>query len=156
MWIGPDKENTARHFGFKWLKIVKAFGVYFSYDLEEREKLNFFEKFKKVYMEIEMCISARSCFKSRRVARIYIVDSDWSKPLFDQTQDRNKPIRSDYIYPCDSFFPFVNGRCHFEKSIVISSRQRRDRGNTTNTNPKILTRTMFISCLNYGRIFISL
>ena len=33
---------------------------------------------------------------------IYIVASDWSKPLFDQTQGRNKPIRSDYIYPCDS------------------------------------------------------
>ena len=33
---------------------------------------------------------------------IYIVASDWSKPLFKQTQGRNKPIRSDYIFPCDS------------------------------------------------------
>ena len=32
---------------------------------------------------------------------IYIVASDWSKPQFDQTQGRNKPIRSDYI-SCDS------------------------------------------------------
>ena len=43
-----------------------------------------------------------SCIKSRWVARIYIAASDWSKPLFDQTQGRNKPIRSDCIYPCDS------------------------------------------------------
>ena len=43
-----------------------------------------------------------SCFKSRWVARIYIVASDWSKPLFDKTQGKNKPIRSDYIYPHNS------------------------------------------------------
>ena len=41
-------------------------------------------------------------FQIRWVARIYIVASDWSKPLFEQTQGRNKPIRSDYIFPCDS------------------------------------------------------
>ena len=37
------------------------------------------------------------------MARIYIVTSDWSKPLFDKTQGRNKPIRSDYIYSKTSF-----------------------------------------------------
>ena len=43
-----------------------------------------------------------SCFKSRRIARIYVVTSDWLKLLFDQTQGRNNSIRNDYIYPCDS------------------------------------------------------
>ena len=54
MWIGVDKENTVKPFGFKWLKIVKGLGVCFCYDIEEREKCNFFNKFKKVYKEIEM------------------------------------------------------------------------------------------------------
>ena len=32
----------------------------------------------------------------------WVVASDWSKPLFEQTQGRNKLIRSNYIFSCDS------------------------------------------------------
>ena len=49
---------------------------------------------------------------------MYIVASDWSKPLFDQTEGINKPIRSDYIYPCVDILRNTGTRKCFMKLYI--------------------------------------
>ena len=45
MWLGAWKNRTEKPFGFKWPhEPVLALGVYFSYDLERANVLNFEEK----------------------------------------------------------------------------------------------------------------
>ena len=97
MWIGADKENTVKPFGFKWLKIVKALGVYFSYDIAEREKCNFFDKFEKVYKGIEMwkwrgisLYGKATIIKTLLIPKfihVYYADATWI----------HKAIRKDYF-----------------------------------------------------------
>ena len=45
MWLGAWKDRTDKPFGFKWPKEpVSALGVFFSYNQESANRLNFGEK----------------------------------------------------------------------------------------------------------------
>ena len=48
MWLGCWKNNTETPFGFRWPKDpMKALGIFFSYDSNKANELNFVEKIKK-------------------------------------------------------------------------------------------------------------
>ena len=48
MWLGCWKNNTETPFGFRWPKDpITALGIFFSYDLNKANELNFVEKNKK-------------------------------------------------------------------------------------------------------------
>ena len=49
MWLGCWKNNTETLFGFRWPRDpIKALGIFFSYDLNKTNELNFVEKIKNL------------------------------------------------------------------------------------------------------------
>ena len=47
MWLGGWKNNTETPFGFRWPRDpIKALGIFFSYDLNKANELNFAEKIR--------------------------------------------------------------------------------------------------------------
>ena len=56
MWLGAWKNRTEKPFGFKWPhEPVLALGVYFSYDLERANVLNFEEKITTLEKTLNNC-----------------------------------------------------------------------------------------------------
>jgi hypothetical protein len=48
MWIGKDKDSKEKPLGLKWVKGVKALGIYFTYNEKEMEEKNFTEKLNEL------------------------------------------------------------------------------------------------------------
>ena len=55
MWLGCWKNSTETHFGFRWPRNpIKALGIFFSYDLNKTNELNFIEKNKNFRKDIKL------------------------------------------------------------------------------------------------------
>ena len=60
-WLGCWKNNTETRFGFRWPKDpIKALGIFFSYDLNKANELNFVEKIKHLEKTL-------NCWKRRNL-----------------------------------------------------------------------------------------
>ena len=61
MWLGCWKNNTETPFGFRWPRDpIKALGIFFSYDLNKTNELNFVEKIKNLEKTL-------NCWKRRNL-----------------------------------------------------------------------------------------
>ena len=61
MWLGSWKNNTETPFGFRWPRDpIKALGIFFSYDLNKTNDLNFIEKIKNLEKTL-------NCWKRRNL-----------------------------------------------------------------------------------------
>ena len=61
MWLGCRKNNTETPFGFRWPRDpIKTLGIFFSYDLNKTNELNFVEKNQKFRKDTKLLEKTKS------------------------------------------------------------------------------------------------